>query len=134
MIKKLLISLRQKPKHVRNNVAFGAAGIFTFAVFSIWAYNLPSALESRNGGNTASLFSSVVDEVKDGASSIADTASNNPFQDLIPQEKSERGTLEDTIMSIVKASSTEFVAPAINDEARVVRIATTTSSTSLSTE
>lgn len=134
MIKKSLIKLRRQPKHIRNHVAMGVAGVFTFVVFGIWAFNLPSALESRNGGNTATIFSSVVDDVKDGASSISNASENNPFQDLFPEEELEPETSLDTIMSIVNSSTTDFAIEENTEEARVVRIATTTSSSSLSAE
>jgi hypothetical protein len=73
MLKRLLRNLRQQPKSTRDSVAFMLAGLFTFAVFSVWAFNVPDRLalmndetetaEEEAGSSFGSIFSGIRDQV-----------------------------------------------------------------------
>ena len=135
MIKKSLIKLRRQPKHVRNNVALGAAGAVTFAVFSIWAFNLPSVFEDKNIGQAANVFSSIADEVEEKVGSVSDIVKTESLKDFIEEDSETKSdTFSEAMMSVINESTANSAAATSTSEARVVRIATTTSSTSLSTE
>lgn len=47
MLKRFLRNLRQKPKPVRDQIALGAAGVFTAAVFVVWVYHFPNQISSQ---------------------------------------------------------------------------------------
>lgn len=52
MIKRLLRSIRQKPKGVRDQVAMVIAVVVTGTVFTVWLVNAPARLASYNSNTT----------------------------------------------------------------------------------
>jgi predicted PurR-regulated permease PerM len=133
MIKSLLIKLRQKPKHVRQQVALGVATVFTSIVAIFWLTSLPNTVKSISSAvpEGANAFSSFTDKINDeiqtvkdySASRVATTTASGtpPVTDLV----SIFGTTTASSSSSIVVSTTT---PPIY--VREVRIATTTASAS----
>jgi hypothetical protein len=78
MVKRLIRSIRQKPKGTRDAVAFGGALVFTLMVFTVWAFNTPARMaaiqesyitEDRSAG-FGSLFGGIKDQFATAVESI----------------------------------------------------------------
>lgn len=80
MIKRLLKSIRQKPKHSRDNIAFSLAALFSGLIFVVWLYNAPvrhTVIEERyvntEESDSTSSFSSFFSNFRDQMASIKDS-------------------------------------------------------------
>lgn len=135
MIKSLLIKLRQKPKHVRQQVSLGAATIFTAIVTIFWLTSIPDKFEGitesiPDGANAFSSFTDTLNEqiqsAKEKSMQIASTTASSTKQE----------TSLSPMIATTTASSTVNLAPGTTTPpiyVREVRIATTTASTSQAT-
>lgn len=132
MIKSFLIKLRQKPKHVRQQVAFGVAATFTAIVGLFWLASIPQTFQNigsgvSSGANTFDTFRESLDKEINSAkqrqelniASVIASTTNEAF--LIATSS---GTT--SVLNVGFATSS----PSTSSPAREVRIATTTSSTS----
>ncbi len=73
MLKNLLISLRKKPKVMRNNVALGVSAVFTAFVVMFWAYSAPGQIissDEKSVSETSSDFFQIFDNIKDQFATI----------------------------------------------------------------
>jgi len=79
MIRRLIRNIRSKPKPVRDNIAMVIAGVFTFAVFSVWMYHSPARFVSLSGDSTLtpdeSGFSGFFDQVSGQFASLKEAVS-----------------------------------------------------------
>lgn len=50
MLRRLILSIRNKPKHVRDNYALGIAGTCTAIVLLVWLYHWPTMMTARSEG------------------------------------------------------------------------------------
>ena len=125
MIKSLLIKLRRKPKAVREQVALIAAGGFTFAVFVPWAFNLPSKFIDDGSRQTAGLFSTLKDDLSEGAPDLGQIA--DEFRGVVAS--STEPLPEDNEAIFFEESTIEIeLDPSLSDtNQKPVRIATTSS-------
>jgi len=73
MLFRILNALRQKPKHVRDQYAFGGAVIFTAIVMGVWSLSLPAR------------FSTVAQGVSEAQPAAA------PFSHMFSQLKEQLG-------------------------------------------
>ena len=92
MIFKTLDTIRQKPKRVRDQYAFGVAASLTLVIAGVWSLSLPSRFGSSN---MASL--------SDASSTPVETA---PFAGLIAQFKSQFQGMKAAIDSLPAATGT----------------------------
>lgn len=135
MIKSFLIKLRQKPKHVRQQVALGAATVFTSIVAIFWLASLPDTVKgiSKVVPEGANAFSSFTDKLNDQIQS-AKEMSNQIASTTASSTKQE--TSFSTVVATTSTSSIVNLAPGTTTPpiyVREVRIATTTASTSQAT-
>lgn len=127
MIKSLLISLRQKPRHVRNQIALLVAGGFTLIVALVWLTQIPAQFRDtapqEQGVDTFSVFmdslSTQVKLMKEMSDVLPDTEALN----VEPVATEPMVTTYE-----VSATTTETAQPT----AREVRIVTTSETTSSS--
>ncbi|NCT01882.1 hypothetical protein GW766_01345 [Candidatus Parcubacteria bacterium] len=117
MIKRLLRNIRQKPKAVRDNIALGVAGVFTAAVFSVWAYNFPSKVASLASESPANVAEDAVG-----------------FTDFFTDIRDQLATLkkaEDEELAIEASSSDTIVVSDWQEEFRLGFSATTTATSTI---
>lgn len=100
-----LHELRKKPKHVRDNIAFGVAGGMTLMLaigwFSLRGSSMPNPVKEIANDEATGAFSTFFSQVKEQAAAVKDSFPLRP------------------------ATTTEGVAPAIPDES-AFRLATGT--------
>lgn len=108
-MRKIFQYIRRRPKHVRDNYAFGLASAFTFTVLMFWVM-------SFSGGET---------QTPDG---VVAQEKNIPFATLIKQSKEQFALLREAVSS---ATTTENEN---KTEASSVSVATNTSQLILSPE
>jgi len=129
MIKSFLIKLRQKPKHVRQQVALGVASVFTAVVAIFWLTSLPDTVKvlsnaAPEGANAFSSFTDKINEQIEAAKenapkvSTSTASTSQPLTDL---------AMEPLIATTTASSTVSTTTPIY---VREVRIATTTASTS----
>jgi hypothetical protein len=126
-----LTKLRQKPKHVRDNIAFGVAGGITsiVALFLIVAVHGPKVVGEVSGGdNQPQLFETLIDQAKE---QVAATKAS-----MKSQTKQANSTTTN-YTSTPAANGNGAPAPAIlvssssaSTSPRIVTIATTSASSS----
>ena len=154
MVKSLIRNLRKKPKTTRDSIAFGVAGVFTFMVFSVWAYNTPdrfstlSAFGELESGDTieeagfSSFFTNLRDQLAGVAQSVEEVVeteeSGTDAMDTSSSENNSGNTMDiqEMINTIARPTTTTSTSSKPrNPEAslREVRIITTTQSTSSAT-
>lgn len=142
MIKNLIKKIRHQPKAARDKVALVIAGVFTFGVFSIWAYHLPERMSTITEGqeeDSSPGFSQILGEISDTFSSIKDAIPEDV--DMKEIEADLAGTDDTNATStLVTASSTLPVVSAGTSSssgtntassaspARAIRIVTSSSS------
>jgi hypothetical protein len=140
MVKRLLRSIRQKPKGVRDQIAFVAAVVVTGAILTTWLFYTPAGSESIESGSTeddapgfADIFKgfgNVISQYNaDSKSSSTPVVETKPVEateiDLSTYDQVSAGSND---QSEVAASSTESstqepaVAPATETSAREVQI------------
>ncbi len=126
-----LSKLRQKPKHVRDNIAFGiASGITSIvALFLIFAVHGPKVVGDVAGGeNKPQLFETLIDQAKE---QVAATKAS------IKSQKEQSSSTTASYTSTPAANGNGAPAPAIlvssssaSNSPRTVTIATTSASSS----
>ena len=132
MIKSFLIKLRQKPRHVRQQVSLGVAAAFTSMVAIFWLTSLPETVKvigevAPDGANAFSSFTDKINEqiqsAKEMSKSISTTTASSTKQETSPMQ---------VIATTTASSSMNFVPSTTTPPTyvREVRIATTTASTS----
>ncbi len=120
-----LTKLRRKPKHVRDNIAFGIAGSFTavVALFLVFAVHGPKVVdEVADGDNSPRFFETLVDQAKEQLA-----ASQSSFEAV-----EEEGGVTITT-STPAAGSTGTPAPAITATSSVLTASTSASSVLIAT-
>jgi hypothetical protein len=132
MIKSFLIKLRQKPKHVRQQVSLGVAAAFTSVVAIFWLTSLPETVKvigeaTPAGANAFSSFTDKINEqiqsAKEMSKQISTTTASSTIKD----------TNLASVVATTTASSSVSLVPSTTTPTtyiREVRIATTTASTS----
>jgi hypothetical protein len=85
MLKELILKARKKPKHVRDNIAFGIAGGFTAAICLVWLVVMPGRLakETTSVNDNHKIFSTFFNQFKDQVASVKNSlpdthATNTP--------------------------------------------------------
>jgi len=126
MLKAWILSLRRKPKAVRERVAFvAAAGVSAF-IFAIWAATIPFRLPDQTA-QPANVFGGLVDSVKN---EFADA----PQPDTPPVEENPTAPFE-LEWTPIATTSTDWWSPepatTTAEQPRAIRIATTTASSTV---
>jgi hypothetical protein len=129
-MRETIIKLRQKPKHVRENIALGASAGMMILVAAMWIWQLPSSLGQKVGvattvNNTETqTFGTFFGELKEQVASAGE-AFNKATTTENPEVERPPAGANAVASSTFKASSTT--------PARPVRLvpAATTSSTSV---
>ncbi len=127
-----LTKLRQKPKHVRDNIAFGiASGITSIvALFLIFAVHGPKVVgEVSSSDNQPQLFQTLIDQAKE---QVAATKAS------MKSQKEQANSTTTSYTSTPAANGNGAPAPAIlvssssaTTSLRTVTVATTSTSSSL---
>lgn len=150
MIKRLIKSIRRKPKGVRDNIAMSIAGVFTAAVFVVWLYHMParqSVIAEKAANDSTPGFSQIFREIGTQATAIKSSLSEVSKEENEPEaQKSSLETEGDfsqgvftsspntssssTSSSTTSSSTSSSVqsAPTIPREVRIVTTATTSTS------
>ncbi len=130
-------AIRQKPKEVRDQYAFGIAIAVTTAIAVPWLFNLSDRLNSASDQTTEegeAVFSSFFTEAGDRLSNVTDSFDSirEPSQSAAvastTQESSGPNTPE-VDMSFITNDSTLPASPGATVAPREVRIATTSETT-----
>ncbi len=134
MIKSFLIKLRQKPRHVRQQVAFGVAIGFTSIVAMFWLTSVPDTVKtiSNAAPEGVNAFSSFTDSVNKqiqaakeaAATRIATTTASTTLPVVNNNVIAVSSTTASTSISTFISTAT------VPSSIKEVRIATTTPSTS----
>ncbi len=134
MIKSFLIKLRQKPRHVRQQVAFGVAIGFTSIVAMFWLTSVPDTVKtiSNAAPEGVNAFSSFTDSVNKqiqaakeaAATRIATTTASTTLPVVNNNVTAVSSTTASTSISTFISTAT------VPSSIKEVRIATTTPSTS----
>ncbi|MCA9354468.1 MAG: hypothetical protein KC877_03040 [Candidatus Kaiserbacteria bacterium] len=147
MIKSFLRYLRRQPKSARDNIALGFAGLFTAAIFMIWLANAPARsaaiAERMNGGDDGpgfgNLFSQIGDQVSGAKEAVKETVESSdesePESDFVYYQRNGAAaapTVPSSTSTSTATTSTSTI-PGAQTEERVVRLVTTTPTTSTST-
>jgi hypothetical protein len=115
-----LTKLRQKPKHVRDNIAFVAAGVATLPVMAylVFAVHGPKLSDDVVESNVTDrkFFETFTNQIKDQVASVKEAATNTATSSQALPAVIDRGPLD----------AVPVVAPATSSE-RAITIATTTS-------
>ncbi len=134
MIKSFLIKLRQKPRHVRQQVAFGVATVFTLIVSIFWVASLPDTVKGLSevvpdGANAFSSFTNKINEEIQAAKESAVTKlATTTASTTLPVVNNNVIAVSSTTAS---TSISTFISTAtVPSSIKEVRIATTTPSTS----
>lgn len=116
MLFRLLDTLRKKPKHVREQYAFGGAVVFTAMVVGVWSLSLPARFAAISDG---------VSEVQPAAAPFA-----HMFSQLKEQVQRITSNDSDSSSEINDAPSTEPVGlPELTATTTLYDIPTTTTET-----
>ena len=127
MLKAWIISLRRKPKAVRERVALGAAVTVSTLIFAGWAATIPFRVADQPT-QTANVFGGLFDTVQDELSNFKETI---PAPAETPGTESTNTTeLNAAITASTSASSSVWTTATATvttaSTSRPVRIATTT--------
>jgi hypothetical protein len=125
-----LTKLRQKPKHIRDNIAFGAASGFTalIAVFLIFAVHGPKVVDSvAREDDSPQFFETLVNQAKEQMASVRSAASSTEAENtkIQPTTPAANGSGAPAPALLQASSSIEVASSSM----RTVLIATTSSST-----
>lgn len=120
----IIDKLRQKPKHVRDNIALGVAGTITSLVLVAWFVTstdqLGEVVQSSKQG--ASAFSTFVSHAKNEVANVMES---------LPDKEELAAAASSSVQAQVPEQSTSQVEVAAEADSRaVVRIATTSVATS----
>lgn len=144
MLKHLIGSLRKKPVHVRQNVAFWGAVGFTAVVVSVWAYHLPARHQSlavQQGADEAaeepSGLSGIIDIIGDGFGGMQAALSSveeesAPSSTTIRAEQSLQAAIDEarsttSARQSMVSSDTDVVGSAVGTSTPEVGVAATSS-------
>lgn len=113
---------------VREHVSLVAAGLFTFLVFSVWAFNLPSKFSGVSNSQPAEIFTTLKDEIAKPDINLEEVVSEFKEVTASSSELSD----EEQAEIIFEDSTTNLMPEFENEEsdARPIRIATTSSASS----
>jgi hypothetical protein len=133
MLARLIRSVRQKPKPIRDQYAFWTAILFTVLVGGVWGFGLSGSVNtdvsSVQQPDSAGVFSSFFDEIGGKLSEVTDSISaiSEPEESSpVVATSSVRSTSSQPLdMNAIFATSTPVAEPG----ERSVRIATTSAST-----
>lgn len=135
MIRSFLLKLRHKPKVVRDQVALMFAGGFTFVIFAIWAFTIPSQFSGTQQTQSASLFSGIKDYFGDDIEALDEivtdvTESVPPTTETTSEDEAN---LENYLPTQFGQATTVATGSNVSTE-RTVRIATTSNETATGTQ
>lgn len=120
----IIEKLRQKPKLVRDNIALGVAGSVTSLVLAAWFVTstdqLVDVVQSSKQG--ASAFSTFISHAKEEVLGVMET--------LPDREELEKAASSSLQVQVSEQITNQVVTPVEIDSRAVVRIATTSASTS----
>jgi|AntRauTorcE11897_2_1112592.scaffolds.fasta_scaffold02923_7 hypothetical protein len=127
-MRKLIGKIRRQPKQRRDNIAFGIAASFTFAVVAIWMFSVPdtfsgvlSATDSA-GEEEAGFFdtlSSQAAAVKESFSTDnSNSSTTESLNELMDEYRASSAQASSTQSTPVRASSTASTTPAALGESR----------------
>ncbi|MCB9812054.1 hypothetical protein H6778_00125 [Candidatus Nomurabacteria bacterium] len=118
MLKRLIRQIRQKPKGVRDNIALGTAGVFTFLVFTVWLYHAPSrftseASLSRDDGTAGftQIFDTLQEQVanvKESVSAATEASPEEPIPSNPLQAQIDRALTEHNAQSMSGSSTAQI--------------------------
>ncbi|MEN9920696.1 MAG: hypothetical protein RL538_589 [Candidatus Parcubacteria bacterium] len=127
-----LHELRKKPKHVRDNVAFGIAGGMTFMIaiawFTMWGAEMPNSPQEVAAEDSSTAFSTFFSQIKEQAAMVKDSfplqgaSSTDVVMPDIPDESAFK-----------LASGTDPQLERVKKEAAIMIVSGTSSSTSTTT-
>lgn len=140
MIKRLLRNLRQKPKAVRDNIALGIAGVFTFIVGSFWLYNFPAthslstALEADDDPAFSGLFSDFKEQVatiKESGQKETENQATGTAESTVTRERVD---ISEFYPQATRAASVSTTSSSLNTTASSSSFGFSTTSTSQTTQ
>ena len=75
MLKELILKARRKPKHVRDNIAFGIAGSITAAICLVWLVVMPGQLAKKTTSvnDDHKVFSTFFNQLKDQVAGVKES-------------------------------------------------------------
>lgn len=100
MLFKILDSVRSKPKHIRDQYAFGIAVFCTLAIGGVWSLSLPSRFVGESQ-----------------VAALASTTNAAPFANFFTQLKNQFVDAKNSIESMPQATSTAPLSTASSTEA-----------------
>jgi hypothetical protein len=100
MLFKILDNIRSKPKHIRDQYAFGVAVLCTFVIGGIWSLSLPARFSSDSQVAT-----------------LASTTNAVPFANFFTQLKNQFSGITEAIAELPQATSTNTSVESSTDEA-----------------
>lgn len=133
MLIRVFSSIRQKPKHVRDQYAFWIAAVVTVLVAVSWLVDLPGKLNPEQApAESEPVFSSFFNEAGSRLSDVTES-----FSGLRTSTESADEQIASTSTLDVSASSTDtmqattsMVAPVVQREVRIATTTMTASTTS----
>lgn len=121
MLKSLIISIRRKPKVVRDQAALAIAGGFTFIVFAIWIFSVPGRFTNVENTQSAGVFSSIREEIVTETSALSEAT--NELQAIIDAQTVSTTTTTSQQSATVTAPASTTRS---DTEDWLIRLATTT--------
>jgi hypothetical protein len=151
MVKRLIRTIRQKPKGTRDGVAFGLALVFSLFVFTVWIFNTPARMNAIEESYTVnkevresgfgSLFFGIKEQFATAINSvrIPTTTSETELVDVSQKSTSSTRTpsMQEVVDNIRKQNSPNEAgistsSQEVEETGREVRIITTQSASSAS--
>lgn len=123
MLKSLIISIRRKPKVVRDQAALVIAGGFTFIIFAIWIFSVPGRFTNVENTQSAEIFSSIREEIVTETSALSEAT--NELQEIIDAETASASIATPQQPAALAASASTTITTNAAEN-RPIRLATTT--------
>ena len=103
MIGSFLGKMRRKPKHVRDNIAFGSAAFVTLAIFTVWLVNDPlhsgdisATTDEPSPKAFATFFGQIKDQFASAKAALPKVETNNQDEATLTATTTFVNTLRDT--------------------------------------
>lgn len=133
MMGSFLTKLRRKPKHVKDNIAFGSAAAITLTICAVWFVAGPlNTKEPSTREASPRAFSTLLDQVKDQFASVKESlpkAETSPAESGQPQV----ATATTTFINALSTSSAPDLASSPKEVTIVAVSRTGSTSTSSNT-
>jgi len=123
---KLIGKIRRQPKQRRDNIAFGIAASFTFAIVTIWMFNVPNTFSGvlsatdSTGEKKAGFFDTLSSQAAALKESISADTSPEPesLKELMDEYRASSSPASSTDSMQDRTASTTTTTPATPRESR----------------